>query len=106
MEINNLIIRVMIIAVLLSMCLVIIGCDEQPAESDEVETGDKVDEPIQPITTECVPAECCHATSCVLKENMPDCGMTMCTMDCRPGTMDCGQGHCELQEDECVVVWS
>jgi hypothetical protein len=53
----------------------------------------------------CVPASCCHADSCVLESETPDCDGTICTMNCEPGTMDCGQGHCEYIDGECEVVF-
>lgn len=49
---------------------------------------------------DCAPAQCCHATSCVAKSAAPDCKGAMCTMDCRPGTMDCG-GACRCVEGNC-----
>jgi len=54
---------------------------------------------------ECVPASCCHATECVLGVDAPDCDSVACTMNCEPGTLDCGQGGCEYVDGECEVVW-
>lgn len=54
---------------------------------------------------DCVPAQCCHPTGCVVKENAPDCTNISCTMDCQPGTMDCGQGHCECINRRCKAVY-
>jgi len=53
----------------------------------------------------CAPASCCHATECVWESEAQNCTDTSCTFDCRPGTMDCGQGHCEIIDGECGVVW-
>lgn len=61
------------------------------------------------IIPECVPAECCHPTSCVLKQWAPDCSNTVCTEECREGTMDCGCGACEFtydKADNCHVIWA
>lgn len=44
---------------------------------------------------QCVPATCCHPTQCVRKQFAPNCTGVVCTLECRPGTMDCGQGYCE-----------
>jgi hypothetical protein len=52
----------------------------------------------------CVPASCCHATECVLESEAPDCNETICTMNCEPGTLDCGQANCEFIDDKCEVV--
>ncbi len=53
---------------------------------------------------ECVPAQCCHPTSCVLKDKAPDCDGMMCTMECKPGTMDCNQGQCEYINGKCEAI--
>jgi len=61
------------------------------------------------IIRECVPDSCCHAKGCVLKQTAPDCSGIMCSMECSEGTMDCGQGHCEFDDNAegyCSVVWS
>ncbi len=54
----------------------------------------------------CVPASCCHSDKCVLSSEAPSCENTMCTMECRGGTMDCGAGYCALIDDKCEVVWN
>lgn len=54
--------------------------------------------------TDCIPATCCHASSCTLKEKTPICSNIMCTMECVPGTMDCGQGACACVDGECKVI--
>ncbi len=55
---------------------------------------------------DCVPAQCCHPTSCVHVSEAPDCDDVMCTMECAPDTMDCGQGSCVCQDGECAVSWA
>lgn len=52
---------------------------------------------------DCFPGECCHATSCVLETDIPNCDGVMCTEECREGTMDCGQGKCACREGKCVA---
>jgi len=42
--------------------------------------------------SDCVPAQCCHAADCIIKEKATDCRKTLCTQECRPGTIDCGGG--------------
>lgn len=45
--------------------------------------------------SDCVPFGCCHPSMCVTKDFPgPDCTDIACTMDCQPGTLDCGQGQC------------
>jgi hypothetical protein len=53
---------------------------------------------------DCVPAECCHPTSCVPAEGAPDCTGILCTAECAPDTMDCGQGSCRCIEGACQAV--
>ncbi len=55
--------------------------------------------------SDCVPAECCHATSAVNKEYAPDCDGVMCTLDCQEGTLDCGFGEIECIQNQCTVVF-
>jgi hypothetical protein len=54
---------------------------------------------------DCVPAGCCHATACVAAARRPVCEGVMCTMDCRPGTLDCG-GSCLCQSGRCAAQLS
>ncbi len=54
--------------------------------------------------TDCVPASCCHPNDAVNKDFMPDCSSTMCTMECVPNTLDCGQGEVKCVEKECKAV--
>ena len=54
---------------------------------------------------DCVKDSCCHASSCVATANAPSCADTMCTMDCRAGTMDC-YGGCLCQDGFCAAeIW-
>jgi len=54
---------------------------------------------------DCVPASCCHATDCVSKDQAPDCTDVFCTMECRPGTLDCG-GRCVCEDNKCVAKFA
>ena len=51
---------------------------------------------------ECVPAQCCHPTSCTNKANKGVCNL-MCTMSCE-GPIDCGAGSCGCVNGKCSVV--
>jgi len=51
----------------------------------------------------CVPASCCHATSCVLESEAPNCSDRFCSMSCDTD-LDCGAGRCEYVDGECEVV--
>ena len=54
--------------------------------------------------SDCVPAQCCHATSAVSKDAAPDCQGKICTLDCNPNTMDCGQGEIKCVQSKCVAI--
>ncbi|GEM_PF-1885768 len=58
------------------------------------------------VDVDCVPAQCCHPSSCVLGVNAPKCSGISCTMECAPGSMDCGRGHCACINGECGVEWT
>lgn len=54
---------------------------------------------------DCVPNACCHPDQCVAKADAKDCSATMCTMDCKAGTMTCG-GGCLCQDGVCAAkLW-
>ncbi len=54
--------------------------------------------------SDCVPASCCHPSSCVAKVSAPVCNGIACTMDCKPESMDCGQGSCSCTNNKCEVL--
>lgn len=56
--------------------------------------------------SDCVPEGCCHPTSCVNKEFIPECQDISCTQECKAKTMDCGCGHCACVESKCGVKWT
>jgi len=53
------------------------------------------------VDSDCVPEQCCHATSCIPQEKKEVCNV-MCTMECRGGTLDCG-GSCACENSKCVA---
>tara|TARA_Y100000310_G_C20471982_1_gene710526 strand:+ start:532 stop:789 length:258 start_codon:yes stop_codon:yes gene_type:complete len=52
----------------------------------------------------CVPDACCHATGAVPLGQAPNCEGVLCSMECAPGTLDCGQGEVKCIENKCVAV--
>ena len=52
---------------------------------------------------DCVAATCCHPKACVNRGFKPDCEGIMCSMECAPGTMDCGQGRCACVNNKCTA---
>ena len=53
---------------------------------------------------DCVPATCCHATAAVPKNLAPECENNICTQECVPNTLDCGQGEIRCLENNCQIV--
>ncbi|MDD5086998.1 MAG: hypothetical protein PHV16_04560 [Candidatus Nanoarchaeia archaeon] len=81
------------IVFLLVFVFLISGCSNVP---DDAECT---------IDSDCVPATCCHPTECVPREQAQDCSAVLCSMECVPGTLDCGQGSCECIDYECRAVF-
>jgi len=52
---------------------------------------------------DCLPAQCCHPTSCINRNYKSVCNL-LCTQECQPGTMDCGQGSCDCINNVCTAV--
>ena len=52
--------------------------------------------------SDCVPAQCCHPTSCINKDYKEVCTV-FCTASCE-GPIDCGAGHCGCVNGQCGVV--
>ena len=77
----------------LVLILFILGCTQVEIPEEKYCTEDE----------DCVPAQCCHPTECVNIDNKPDCEGIMCTMECAPDTMDCGQGRCVCRNNMCVA---
>src|SRR3989338_4372611 len=55
--------------------------------------------------SDCVPAQACHPSSCVIKSQAPNSSGIFCTQECAPGTLDCGQGSCECINKKCGAVF-
>jgi hypothetical protein len=51
---------------------------------------------------DCVPAQCCHPTSCVNQASIHVCNL-LCTASCE-GPLDCGAGSCGCNNGRCSVV--
>jgi len=76
--------------------------EEPNAVDPEDEPDLVVSEDACETDADCVPAACCHAAACVGRANAPDCNDSMCTMECRYGTLDCG-GGCLCHEGRCAA---
>ena len=51
---------------------------------------------------DCVPAECCHPTSCINRSDKGVCTL-LCTNVCE-GPIDCGAGRCGCVNGKCNVA--
>jgi hypothetical protein len=51
--------------------------------------------------SDCVPAQCCHPTSCMNKAYKHVCTL-LCTASCE-GPIDCGAGSCGCVNGRCSV---
>jgi hypothetical protein len=92
------------------MCLVACGPKpaEQPAPTPQPAAPAPVTEPEgEPaacsVDADCVPAGCCHPSTCVPVAQKPTCTDVMCTMNCQPGTLDCG-GRCACEAGSCKAI--
>ena len=97
------------ILLMVTACLIMVsGCT---AGNPPVVTVSPTQTPPPPVVTtasatpqscmtddECVPAQCCHPTSCTNKANKGVCNL-MCTMSCE-GPIDCGAGELWVCERE------
>ena len=85
------------------MILVIILVSCSPKEDKPItDPNDDINENLScNEDSDCVPAGCCHPTSCINKDFKEDCSDIFCSMECAPDTMDCGQGRCICEENKC-----
>ena len=89
------------LTILITAMFLITACEEQPANIDKTPVSNECSE-----DSDCIKATCCHADSCIPTDQAPDCSGTMCTMNCEPGTLDCGQGNCKCTNDKCEAVFN
>jgi len=84
----KILILILIFAVLVSGCIQQNITDKYSCQTNE----------------DCMPEQCCHPTSCINKAFQPNCSGIACTMECRPETMDCGQGSCACIDSHCEAL--
>ncbi len=56
------------------------------------------------LDSDCVSTTCCHALDAINQEFGPNCAGQLCSQECVPETIDCGQGEIKCIEKECQVV--
>ncbi|HLF53807.1 MAG TPA: hypothetical protein VI544_01380 [Candidatus Nanoarchaeia archaeon] len=72
-------------------------------DKDEFPSDSVKDENSCVYDSDCIKDSCCHASSCVAAENAPECLGVVCSQECVPGTLDCGQGSCKCVNNKCGV---
>jgi putative hemolysin len=85
---------------LMLIILIIIGCQDKQNNV----TPNISENLLCSQDSDCAAADCCHAKSCVNQNFKKDCSGRFCTMNCEPGTLDCGQGICACQNKQCVAL--
>lgn len=102
----------LVIIILCILTVFLAGCTQNtptpvanvtPAISPATVTTAPVDAQTCTTDADCVPAQCCHPTSCVRQAAKPVCDKTICTMSCE-GPLDCGAGSCGCTNGRCSVV--
>lgn len=56
------------------------------------------------LDSDCLPAQCCHPKDTVNQNHAPNCQGLLCTQECVPNTIDCGQGEIKCMQGECKAV--
>jgi len=85
--------KVFILLALLSVVF-IVGCGSSVSKELQCESD-----------LDCVPNACCHADGTVNKASAQDCSGMLCTAECVPNTIDCGQADLKCIEGQCQVIW-
>jgi hypothetical protein len=105
-------VRTLLLSLLCCAALVIAGCtspagNAAPATPAPVTAVQAAPTPMNAmgctLDSDCVPAQCCHPTSCINRVAQKDCSGTACTMSCE-GPLDCGAGSCRCVQGTCSVV--
>jgi hypothetical protein len=96
----------LIFIVFLIILLVLAGCNETENKS-LIDNNNQIDNTLTCRTdSDCVPQGCCHSKSCVNKEYKSNCFDVLCSMNCEPNSLDCGQGSCQCINNQCEAVFN
>jgi len=83
--------------IVLALLFLMIGCSPPNQQNNPQDVKECT------TSSDCIPASCCHASSCVPKEKAPNCSDMFCTLECTPNTLDCNQGFCSCINNKCQV---
>jgi hypothetical protein len=91
--------QVLMFLVMLSLFIIVTGCVAGPGYGTPTPTHD-----MSACTndSDCVPAQCCHPTSCINASYKSVC-IELCSLECK-GPIDCGAGHCGCVNGQCRVI--
>ncbi len=106
--------RILILSILAIVMVLAAGCTSGTPPAAETPVATVQSSPAATAPTpmnamgctapeDCVPAQCCHPTSCINKVAQRDCSGTACTMSCE-GPLDCGAGSCGCVQGQCSIV--
>ena len=104
--------RTVLLSLICAGALLVAGCTSAtpapaPATPAPVTTTLAAPTPMNAMgcveASDCVPAQCCHATSCINKVARKNCDGNICTASCE-GPLDCGAGSCGCVQGKCTVV--
>jgi hypothetical protein len=75
-----------------------------PKQDDCQEGNYTSEDKLCSVDNDCVTATCCHVCEAVNKAAGPYCGGQICTPECVPNTLDCGQGEIKCIDESCEVI--
>lgn len=84
--------------VMLILLIVLTSCVQQ------VQQVEKPELKYCSVDADCVAETCCHPRDAVNSYYAPRCEGIVCTQECVPRTMDCGQGRIKCVNSECQVI--
>ena len=79
------------------------SCEEWAFYRGECDKGSKT---LCERDDDCIADSCCHSRKCVAKSAAPKCSGIVCSQECVPGTLDCGQGSCSCVNNECEASFN
>jgi hypothetical protein len=97
MKRSNMLFIVALAAIVIIFAIGFFVCGSSGSPSGQIPDGLKC------VTdSDCFPAACCHAESCMNEAYKTPCN-ELCTQVCS-GPLDCGAGHCGCFDGKCSVV--
>ena len=92
------------VAVLLIIALLFAFADKKTGTEQQNKTAQNKD--VCFSDADCVKDSCCHASGCIAIGKAPKCEGVLCSQECAPETLDCGQGSCRCANNRCEVSFN